>query len=159
MPRKADVSSPAELALLSARVAASTRVWVIDDGDHFATPLLIHFHLLASLVTPGGFYIIADTRLERTCRSAWLAIRSRTTYCLRILTKEGGPARAVHYLRRHHPYFACERGEQPACMANATPMFAVDRSVERWVLTQHPGGWFRRRTNYVDHNYHLAGTR
>lgn len=134
--RIADVTAPSEQALIAGYAAQAHRmgesVWVLDDGDHFATPLLVHFHLFARHVTPGsGYYIIADTRLERTCRAAWLAMRHRTPYCLKILTREGGPARAVHYLEHHHPLLACGA-------------FTVDRTAEMWALTQHPGGWLRR---------------
>lgn len=81
--RQADVAKPAELARIARYAANASRVWVIDargqpgpnaapvcvvhaashcrcvpasaqDGDHFATPLLVHFHLLARFVTPGG---------------------------------------------------------------------------------------------------------
>ena len=38
----------------------------------------------------------------------------------------------VRYLQRESAYFCAN--------------FAVDRSPERWVFTQHPGGWLRRRT-------------
>ena len=129
--RIADVGAPTEQARVRDYAKAARRVWVIDDGDHFATSLLVHFHLLARHVTPGGYYVVADTRLERTCRTAWLAVRARTPYCLKLLTREGGPARAVHYLRAHHPLFRCGA-------------FKVDRSAEMWALTQHPGGWLRR---------------
>ena len=129
--RIADVSTAAEQAYVARRVAAARTVWVFDDGDHFATPLLVHFHLLARHVSPGGYYLIADTRLERTCRSAWFAMRSRTEYCLKILSLEGGPGRAVHYLQRQSPMLVAG-------------VFAVDRTPERYVLTQHPGGWLRR---------------
>lgn len=58
-------------------------------------------------------------------------MRVRTPYCLKLLTYEGGPARAVHYLEQHHPLLTCGA-------------FAVDRSSEMWALTQHPGGFLRR---------------
>ena len=165
--RVADVTSPPELARIAKYAADARSVWIFDDGDHFATPLLVHFHLLSRHVSPGGYYLIADTRLERTCRSAWMALRVRTEYCLKILTMEGGPARALHYLRNHHPSLvgtaraparhadgdadshdlvpAGPGGHGAATPAQVRlPEFAVDRKPERWVLTQHPGGWLRR---------------
>ena len=60
-------------------------------------------------------------------------MRFRSPYCLKLLTYEGGPARAVHYLEQHHSLLT-------------GGAFAVDRTAERWALTQHPGGWLRRRT-------------
>lgn len=135
--RIADVSSAIEQARVARYAAAATgSVWIFDDGDHFTTPLLVHFHLLARHVTPGGYYLVADTRLERTCRSAWLAVRIRTDYCLKVLTLEGGPGRAVHYLQKHHPQFKSN---------GVASEFQIDRTPERWLLTQHPGGWIRRR--------------
>jgi cephalosporin hydroxylase len=129
--RVADVSAPAELALIASYVRAAKRVWVIDDGDHTTTPLLVHFHLLAKHVSRGGYYIVADTRLERTCLAGW-RLGYRTPYCRDILVTTGGPARAVRYLQSDSEVYR-ELG------------FEVDRSAERWGLTQHPGGFLRRR--------------
>ena len=69
--RIADVSSPAERALARAYAENASVVWVIDDGDHFAPVILVHFDFLAALVKPAGrgYYIVADTRLERACLS------------------------------------------------------------------------------------------
>jgi cephalosporin hydroxylase len=131
VPRVADVTSSTELAFIAEHVGASQKgVWVVDDGDHFTTPILVHFRLLARHVTPGQYYIIADTRLERTCANAF-QFGYRTTYCYEILTKKGGPARAVAYLQNESTFFRAH--------------FEVDRTPERWVFTQHPGGWLRRR--------------
>ena len=151
MPRTGDVSAPSELALIDqmARAAVSTTaarfstsaptqslpgrggVWVFDDGDHTTTPLLVHFHLLARHVSAGGLYIVADTRLEYTCL-AGKRVRYNTAYCRDIRGSIGGPARAVKYLQKESAIFR-DLG------------FEVDRSVERYTLTQHPGGFLRRR--------------
>ena len=127
MARFADISTPEEQATVRRFVteAAGGGIWVIDDGDHFSTPLLVHFHLFARYVTPNGYYVVADTRLERTCRLAFKN-HIRTRYCSMILHGEGGPGRAVHYLRRHNPLLLSGR-------------LFVDRHAERWILTQHPG--------------------
>ena len=125
--RTADIGTAEEQATVRRFVAeaAGGGVWVIDDGDHFSTPLLVHFHLLARYVTANGYYVVADTRLDRTCRSA-MRRHVGTRYCSMILHAEGGPGRAVHYLQRHHPLLLSGR-------------FTVDRQAERWILTQHPG--------------------
>ena len=128
--RTADVTKPSELALIRSYAQRAKVVWVIDDGDHLTTPLLVHFHLLASHVTPGGYYVIADTRLERTCQAA-AKIRYFLPYCGQILGRDGGPARAVAFLQNQSTIFR--------------DRFEVDRSPERWVFTQHPGGFLRRK--------------
>lgn len=130
VPRTADVTAPSELALIASYAARAKVVWIIDDGDHLTTPLLVHFHLLAHHVTPGGYYLIADTRLERTCKAAF-KIRYYLPYCAHIRGKEGGPARAVTFLQNESALFR--------------DLFEVDRTPERWVFTQHPGGWLRRK--------------
>ena len=67
--RVADVTSAREIAYLRSQARATPHaVVVIDDGDHFATPLIVHFVLLSELVTPGSYYLVQDTRLDRTCR-------------------------------------------------------------------------------------------
>ena len=53
-------------------------------------------------------------------------------YCKHVL-RLGGPARAVHLLERESTFFQQN--------------FEIDRSQERYVFTQHPGGWLRRREN------------
>ena len=71
VPRTADVTAPAELERIDAMARAAVQgtstardaqrrggVWVFDDGDHTTTPLLVHFHLLARHVSPGGLYIV-----------------------------------------------------------------------------------------------------
>ena len=133
VPRIADVSSAEEQALIGRYASNASTVWVIDDGDHFATPLLVHFHLMAHLVTPGGYYLIADTRLEQTCAAQRFVRGGHIPwgYCRNLLGPMGGPARAVHYLEWESAFFRAN--------------FAVDRSPERWVFTQHPGGWLRRK--------------
>jgi cephalosporin hydroxylase len=109
-----------------------TRVQVIDDGDHTTTPLLVHFHHLARLVTNGSYYLVQDTRLDRNCRAQKEIIRTGVwSYCRNIIGRDGGPARAV------------------AVLANESDLFRrlgfrVDRSPERYVYTQHPGGWLKR---------------
>jgi cephalosporin hydroxylase len=130
VPRVNEVSRPAELALVADHVRKARVVWVIDDGDHTTTPLLVHFHLLSRHVTPGGYYVIADTRLERTCKAA-RSIKYIVQYCQDLRGRQGGPARAVALLQNESALF---RG-----------LFDADRSAERWVFTNHPGGWLRRR--------------
>ena len=125
VPRVADVTSPQELAFLANISSRAETVWIVDDGDHTTTPLLVHFHLLARHVTPGAYYIIADTRLDRMCK------RGTSSYCRGIVGHTGGPARAVRYLQ----------GESAAFQQ----AFYVDRSAERWAFTQHPGGFLRKR--------------
>lgn len=116
--------------------AKASSVMVIDDGDHFATPLIVHFELLSHLVTRGSYYLIQDTRLDRTCRAqlAYDDHLKRATesweYCRKVVGKEGGPARAVRYLQCASPLY---QGS-----------FLPDRSMEGAVFTQHPGGWLKR---------------
>jgi cephalosporin hydroxylase len=136
-PHIADVTSAEELSRLAAYASVAGTVIVIDDGDHFATPLALHFELLAHLVKPvGSFYMVQDTRLDRVCQ-AGQQLQSRLVggvrglpYCRKVSGAFGGPARAVRYLQ-------CESDAFQAA-------FEVDRSQERWILTQHPGGWLRR---------------
>ena len=132
VPRVADVTAPAELALARAYAKNATRVMVIDDGDHTTTPLLVHFHHLARLVSPGSYYLVQDTRLDRNCRAARDIVRKGVwTYCWQILGADGGPGRAVHVLENEVELFR-------------SLGFRADRSAERYVYTQHPGGWLRR---------------
>ena len=128
--RTADVNSPIELQRIASYARRAQRVLIIDDGDHTTTPILVHFHLLAQFVTPGSYYIIADTRLERTCIAAG-RLGYHTPYCGEIKGKIGGPARAVRLLENESIRFQSD--------------FYVDRTAERYVLTQHPGGFLRRR--------------
>ena len=135
--RIANVASPTELELIYARAAAAQTTLIIDDGDHTATPLIVHFELLAHLVTPGSYYLVQDTRLDRTCDEQVAHVGEKAkawAYCNQILGPDGGPARAVQYL-------SCES-------AGFRRAFAIDRSMERYIFTQHPGGWLRR----VRHN-------
>ena len=134
IPRIADVASLAEQSAVRQYVANASRVWVVDDGDHFTTPLLVHFHLLARHVSPGGFYLIADTRLEQTCAAHkhFMGGHIPWGYCRNLLGPLGGPSRAVTYLQHESAFFRDH--------------FAVDRSAERWIFTQHPGGWLRRHS-------------
>ena len=134
--RVADITAPRERAYVRSMAAAAARVLIIDDGDHFATPLIVHFVLFADLVSPGSYYLIQDTRLDRTCRQQLAALKARNLsrsaweYCRKIVGDEGGPARAVRYLGCVSPRFRTH--------------FRVDRSKEPWVFTQHPAGWLRR---------------
>ena len=129
--RIADIASTHEQLVVGSYVSNASNVWVIDDGDHFATPLLVHFHLFARFVSPGGLYLLADTRLERSCMARNRKGLGSYTYCTDLLGSYGGPARALKYLEVESPFFQNN--------------FVVDRTPERWVFTQHPGGWLRRR--------------
>ena len=79
---------------------------------------------------PGGFYIVQDTRLDYGCAYAVLTIPRRDVwwYCRKLL-RFGGPAMAVAKIVATDAFRA--RWQQ-------------DRTVEEWVITQHPGGYFRR---------------
>lgn len=137
--RLADVTAPDELAYIEKLASKAQSVLVIDDGDHTATPLIVHFELLSRFVTPGSYYLVQDTRLDRTCR-AQIALnrdmkpqRRSWPYCNQIAGAKGGPARAVRYLQCASPSFSALN-------------FAPDVSREPWVFTQHPGGWLKRRS-------------
>ena len=136
-PRLADVTSPAELAYIEQLASRAQTVLVIDDGDHTATPLIVHFELLSRFVTPGSYYLVQDTRLDRTCRAQLALDKSFTParpswdYCKKIIGSAGGPARAVRYLQCASPSFAALN-------------FSVDATREPYVFTQHPGGWLKR---------------
>ena len=143
-PRTADVTTVEERRRIAAYARSAGTVLIIDDGDHFATSVVLHFELLAHHVTPGSYYLVEDTRLDRVCavgrqlrqplhRRFNVSMRwSHWPYCLSITGPEGGPARAVRYLQ-------CES-------ATFRAGFEADRSMEKWLLTQHPGGWLRRVT-------------
>ena len=136
--------APEERARIAAYARAAHTVLIIDDGDHFASPLILHFELLAHHVTVGSYYIIQDTRLDRVC-AAGRQLRdplqrafntsfqswSSRFYCADICGAKGGPARAVRFLE-------CESD------AFRSASFEVDRSMEKWILTQHPAGWLKR---------------
>jgi len=125
------VTAPEELAHIELLSRNAETVLVIDDGDHHATPLVLHFELLAKFVTPGSVYLIQDTRLDRTCL-AQRELRQRPwAYCADILGSKGGPARAVRYLQ-------CESSSYKRLQ------FSIDYSLEKWVYSQHPGGYLRR---------------
>jgi cephalosporin hydroxylase len=135
IPRVADVTAPVELELISRYAANASTVLIIDDGDHFTTPLLLHFELLSRHVTPGSYYLVQDTRLDRTCEMQ-IGLNERNwsrnwQYCMQITGGEGGPARASRFLLKHSRAFYAGG-------------FRVDRSREAWGYSAHPAGWLHR---------------
>ena len=79
----------------------------------------------------NGRHLVEDTRLDADCAASILTMPPGSVYWYcRRLQAEGGPARAVANL-------------------TATPAFRAawrqDRSVEKWAITQHPGGYLRRK--------------
>ena len=79
----------------------------------------------------GSYYLIEDTRLDMDCALSFLTMPPGSVYwyCRRIQAV-GGPARAVETLRAGGGEFR--------------RAWRQDRSVERWVITQHPGGYLQR---------------
>ena len=122
---------PRARRVIEREVARARTVFVIDDGDHLAKPLVDHFEQLAPLVTPGSYYLVQDTRLDADCAYSIMVSRSPWRYCQRILV-DGGPAHAVVNISRTLRFV--QEWEQ-------------DRRVEKWVVTQHPGGYLRRIRN------------
>ena len=123
--------SPALVNRLAKEVAsAGGAVFVCDDSDHLAGPVLAHFAALSRFVSPGGFYIVQDTRLDADCAYAMITSRLATDHWCRSVLRNGGAAAAVANITRS-PSFARD--------------WVQDRSVEKWVVTQHPGGYLRRR--------------
>ena len=124
-----DPATPKNLRRLSEAAANANRVLIVDDGDHNAEPLVRHFHALSGLVTPGSYYLVQDPRLDYDCAYTILTRKSIWPYCRKIVLY-GGPSGAVANI-------------------TASPGFdrdwVQDRSVERWAVTQHPGGYLRRR--------------
>ncbi len=136
LPIIGEATSADNLAMLRAQARAQQRVgrggvFIIDDASHVAPPTVDRFHALSPLVTPGSYYLIEDTRLDADCALSFLTMPPGSVYwyCRRIQAF-GGPAVAVANI-------------------TASPAFrrrewVQDRSVERWVITQHPGGYLRR---------------
>ena len=132
-PIWSDVSNASVLSELRSEAAraAPGAVMVVDDASHSALPTIEHFWALEGLVTPGSYYLVEDTRLDADCAASILTMPPGSVYWYcRRLQVEGGPARAVANL-------------------TATPTFRSawrqDRSVEKWAITQHPGGYLRRK--------------
>lgn len=109
---------------------------VCSSASHGASLCEVHPATLTQ-VTKGSYYLIQDTRLDRTCyaQKHWNHQRGTPqgtwSYCHNILGTEGGPARAVRYLECRSPTFRAA--------------FEVDRAREEWIFTQHPRGYLRRR--------------
>ena len=122
--------------VITKEVARAKKVLVIDDGDHLAAPLIAHFEQLAPLVSPGSYYVIQDTRLDSDCAYSVLVSRNPWAYCRTILL-DGGPAAAVLNISAG-PRFRSE--------------WEQDRHAEKWVITQHPGGYLRRVRNASEPN-------
>lgn len=105
-------------------------VFVIDDGDHLARPLLDHFAALSKFVSPGGYYVVQDTRLDTDCAYTMLTTRLAPGHWCRLVLTEGGAAAAVATLLRSHDF---------------QQEWVQDRAAEKWTISQHPGGYLRRR--------------
>ena len=120
--------------LAAAEAAASEGVMIIDDASHQAVMVQRGFETLQHLVTPGSYYIVEDTRLDFDCAYHTLTSRRPWLMCDSML-KGGGPAIGVHRLQRNSSAFRAS--------------FVQDRSVEAWGVSQHPGGYLRRRGNVL----------
>lgn len=135
LPIIGEATSEAHLAMLRAAAADAQHVgrggvFVIDDASHVAPPTVDRFRALSPLVTRGSYYLIEDTRLDSDCALSFLTMPPGSVYwyCRRI-QKLGGPAVAVANITRS---------------ASFRQGWTQDRAVERWVITQHPGGYLRR---------------
>ena len=131
LPLLGDVTSSEILALLRAEARRlGGPVMVIDDASHVAHTSVALWSALSSLVTVGSYYLIQDTRLDTDCALSFLTMPPGSVYwyCRRIQI-EGGPARAVANITRQAEFHRSWR---------------QDRSVEQWVITQHPGGYLKR---------------
>ena len=115
------------LAALREKAASARGVFVIDDANHIMSDNLMMWEGLSSLVSPGSYYLVQDTRLDTDC--AYAVLVGRGGWCGQTWRK-GGPARAV-----------------AAIVTNETFArdWVQDRAVETWAITQHPGGYMRRR--------------
>ena len=105
-------------------------VFVIDDASHVASLTVSLFNALSPLVSVGSYYLVQDTRLDYDCALSFLTMKPGSVYwyCRRIQA-EGGPARAVATIKRQRDFLRS---------------WKQDRSVEQWVITQHPGGYLKR---------------
>ena len=126
-----DVTTSENVAFLNAEARRlGGPVMVIDDASHTQPTSLKLYAALSHLVTVGSYYLVQDTRLDSDCALSFLTLPPGSVYWYcRKIQNEGGPARAV---------------------ANITSQAAFrrswkqDRSVEQWVITQHPGGYLLR---------------
>ena len=79
IPRYADVNRASERALIARYAREAKRgVWVFDDGDHLATPIIVHFHCKPSHPCLAERFLavaaaIPLTRLPHpyTCAQSW----------------------------------------------------------------------------------------
>jgi cephalosporin hydroxylase len=115
--------------------SSASAVFITEDSAHERTMVINNFLALHEFVTVGSYYLIQDTRLDRDCEDARLTKtpdyrnykKPHKPYCRWYINN--GPAAAMRILRSHEAFRA---------------NFLIDRSVEKYILTQHPGGWCKR---------------
>lgn len=163
---RGDITSPADgnayqTAVKVAQAAANEGVLIIDDASHHAAMVQRGFERLQHLVTPGSYYIVEasawpkppaaatpqicthlvvtlrlaspsrqDTRLDFDCAYQVLTSKAPWSMCVAMLGT-GGPALGVRRLQLNSSAYWAS--------------FVQDRSAEGWGVTQHPGGYLRRR--------------
>uniref|UniRef100_A0A7S0P3H3 Rhamnosyl O-methyltransferase n=1 Tax=Calcidiscus leptoporus TaxID=127549 RepID=A0A7S0P3H3_9EUKA len=107
-------------------------VMVIDDGAHEMLPVIRHFKQLRQFVTPGSYYLAQDTRLDTDC--AYAILTSRQHWC--------EPWAKLRQLGQGYAGLAIDSLTQTAEFAQE---WEQDRTIEAWGVTQHPGGYLRRK--------------
>ena len=146
VPVVGDITSAENMRLLRREVARANGTFVIDDASHVAGPIIKRFHLLSPFVSVGGYYLIQDTRLDYDCALSVLTMPPDNVYWYcRMLLAEGGPAAAVANITADERRFGRTTNKRPrGSRRQQAREWMQDRGCEKWILTQHPGGYLRR---------------
>eukprot|EP00439_Symbiodinium_sp_Y106_P071141 s108_g12.t1 len=126
----------AEFVQVVAEYAArAQRVLVLDDASHFKEDVIRNFELLAPFVTPGSFYVVSDTRLDRLCETV-----KRLGYPLANGFNPGEKVQCDYYIDNGP---ASAVAELFSSSTLARERFIIDRQAESTILGATPGGWLR----------------
>ncbi|KAJ1458426.1 hypothetical protein M885DRAFT_512847 [Pelagophyceae sp. CCMP2097] len=126
-----------EVSKIVARYASKAKtVFVSEDSAHEKSMVLRNAKILAPFVSVGSYLLVQDTRLDRDCEMGNRTkvpnyedyTRPKKPFCKWYI--HNGPAAAVAELFRDDATFRDH--------------FIVDRKPEKYILTQHPGGWLKR---------------
>ncbi|CAE6968250.1 unnamed protein product [Symbiodinium natans] len=138
----------AELVRIVADFAArAQRVFILDDASHFKEDVIRNFEMLAAFVTPGSFYVVSDTRLERLCETV-----KRLGYPLANGFNPGEKVQCDYYID-NGPFSAV--AELFSSSELARKRFFIDRKAEGMILGATPSGWLRAIAEWclLSHNF------
>ena len=129
-----------ETAAIIKRFAAKAKVvFINDDSGHTAHHVKKAFKSFHRFVTPGSFLVFQDTRMDRVCE---VAQRHRSYSAQHRLPAGWFGAVKCDGLNNKGPAAGLRQLSEEGDLTRAG--FVVDRSVERYSLTQHPGGYLKK---------------